>query len=53
MNSAPPAIRSSSSRRSTSFLLEPGVRRVARDLLDAEAPVGDARDLREGVIVNT
>src|SRR5262245_16823305 len=28
-------------------LLDPGVRRVAGDLLDAEVPVGAARDLRQ------
>ena len=48
MNSAPPAMRSSSSRRSrSSSSLDPRVRRVAGDLLDAEVAVGDARDLRQ------
>ena len=47
-NSRPPSIRSSSSRRSSSSSsLDPRVRRVARHLLDAEVPLGEARDLRE------
>ena len=48
MNCSPPSIRCSSSRRSSSASsLDRRVGRVARDLLDAEMPVGERRDLRQ------
>ncbi len=47
-NSRPPSIRSSSSRRSSSSSASIArVRGIAGHLLDAEVPVGDARDLRQ------
>ena len=47
-NSAPPSIRSSSAvRSSAASWLDARVRRIARDLFDAEVAVGDACDLRQ------